>query len=51
MQAFEESRPLVDVALDDKDIMSHMSEEEVRDHLEPGCVNNLLIVEKNGPPF
>ncbi len=35
MQAFEENRPLLDVTLEDQEIMAHMSEQEVRDHLHP----------------
>ncbi|MEN1968886.1 adenylosuccinate lyase [Lentibacillus sp. N15] len=35
MQAFEEKRPLVDVVLEDNEIMAHISEEEVTDHLDP----------------
>ncbi|WP_042357670.1 adenylosuccinate lyase [Bacillus rubiinfantis] len=35
MKAFEEQRPLVEVTLEDKEIMAHMSEQEVRDHLHP----------------
>ncbi|GGE35058.1 3-carboxy-cis,cis-muconate cycloisomerase [Pullulanibacillus camelliae] len=35
MQAFEENRSLLEVTLEDKDIMSHMSEQEVKEHLRP----------------
>lgn len=46
MKAFEEKRPLVDVTLEDKEIMSYMSEQEVRDHLHPknyvGLCNELV---------
>src|SRR5699024_11423425 len=35
MQAFEENRHLVDVALKDDDIMSHLSADEVRSYLDP----------------
>src|SRR5699024_1761462 len=35
MQAFEEDRHLIDVTLEDDEIMSHLSEDEVRSHLDP----------------
>ncbi|ARF18036.1 adenylosuccinate lyase [Sporosarcina ureae] len=35
MQAFEEKRPLVEVVLENKEIMSHLSEEEVINYLNP----------------
>ncbi|MFE4353657.1 adenylosuccinate lyase [Peribacillus butanolivorans] len=35
MQAFEENRSLLEVTLEDKEIMSHMSEQMVKDHLHP----------------
>lgn len=35
MQAFEEKRLLVNVVLDNKEIMAHVSEEKVREHLDP----------------
>src|SRR5690625_4363770 len=35
MQAFEQNRHLLDVTLEDKSIMKHLSEEEIRSHLDP----------------
>ena len=35
MKAFEEKRPLLEVTLENKEIMMHLSEEEVRTHLDP----------------
>lgn len=35
MKAFDENRPLLDILLKDERVMSKVSEEEVRKHMEP----------------
>ncbi|OXS79959.1 adenylosuccinate lyase [Domibacillus enclensis] len=56
MKAFEEKRPLLETALEHKEIMIHMDEEEVRSHLNPKsyiglCTQFVDRVEKKWSPL